>query len=297
MNKKSSKLPIIFFALGLVAAVVAYLLTGIVLQPTVTEYDFDYSVTYKLNGETLTLEDVYTCRFTGNGRDGDPRARYYEGTNLLDEGSYHPGQYIIDEKDGFELRIVTIFTDDYLMGDGDWDYSNEVYLAAFDDMGVEYSEPEILEKFDAEIISYELPEPIENSFVFAGFSVLHDLSMIAMYGVSLLVVLACIIFVRRDEGVTYNALDTVSVVFNFIISIAVIPFILLVVWLSQIFTSIYSFIYQFELCIPALGMFAVAASLCLRRKGYRKSGFFVQFIGPALFVVTLVYEEITIVLS
>ena len=68
-----------------------------------------------------------------------------------------------------ELRIVTIFTDNYLMGDGDGYFLNTIYLAAFDDMGVEYEDEETLGKFDVELVSYELPQPIENSFVIGGF--------------------------------------------------------------------------------------------------------------------------------
>ena len=292
MNLKSKNLPILIIAIGLVLTVVAYLFTAIVMKPTVTEADFDYSVTYKLNGETVTIEDVYTCRFIGNGRDGNPRGRYYEGYFLKSEESYYSGDSAIDEKDGLELRIVTIFIPAYLMGDGDEFHSNEIYLAAYDDMGVEYTDSETLGKFDAEIISYELPECIENSFVFSGFSSLHALSMVVMYGVGILVLVACMIFVKRDEDVKYNVLDKISIAFNFLIGIFVIPFIILVVWLSQIFMSSDSFIYQLNLCVPVIGMFAIAASLCLRRKGFAKSGFFVQFACPALFALSLILESI-----
>ena len=292
MGLKSKKLPILIIAIGLVAAIAAYMFTAVVYKPAVTEYDFEYSVTYTLNGETHTFEDVYRCSFVNMGRDGDPRDRYYEGVYVQSEGSDHPGTYTIDEKDGLELRLVTIFTNDYLMGDGDQHFTNQIYLAAFDDMGVEYVEPEILEKFDVELVSYELPQPIENSFVFSGFSILHDESMIAMLAVGILVILACIILVKRDEGVEYRMLDNVSIAFNCIIGFLGIPFIFIVVWWSQIYTSLDSLQYQIDLCIPAISVFAIAASVCLRRKGYTKSGFFIQFLGPVLFVLSLILESI-----
>ena len=38
--------------------------------------------------------------------------------------------------------------------------------------------------------------------------------------------------------------------------------------------------------------FSIAASLSLRRKGYRKSGFFIQFLAPAVEVIFVVLEYI-----
>ena len=60
------------------------MLTSMQFKPAVTEQDFNYSVTYKIDGETKTFSGVYTCRFTGFGGAGvDPLAqgirygRYY----------------------------------------------------------------------------------------------------------------------------------------------------------------------------------------------------------------------------
>lgn len=39
--------------------------------------------------------------------------------------------------------------------------------------------------------------------------------------------------------------------------------------------------------IPAISIFALAASIALRRKGYKKSSLVVQFIGPIIFVIYL----------
>ena len=66
MKVKSLKLPVIIFVVGLVLTLAASLFANIVLTPTITEHDFHYSVTYKLNGETKTLAGVYKCRFFRN---------------------------------------------------------------------------------------------------------------------------------------------------------------------------------------------------------------------------------------
>ena len=41
--------------------------------------------------------------------------------------------------------------------------------------------------------------------------------------------------------------------------------------------------------IPALTAFTVAASIALRRIQFTKTGFFIQFVGPSLFVMPLMF--------
>jgi hypothetical protein len=80
MKNKTLTLPAIIIAIGLVVALVGCLLTSMQFKPAVAEQDFNYSVTYKIDGETKTFSGVYTCRFTGFGGAGvDPLARYYNG--------------------------------------------------------------------------------------------------------------------------------------------------------------------------------------------------------------------------
>ena len=114
--------------------------------------------------------------------------------------------------------------------------------------------------------------------------------MAVMLLVGLLVILVCLVFVKRDKTVTYNALDKVSAVLNYIVCLGAIPFIALVATLLQITMSGDEFVYQLFLCIPALTAFTVAASVALRRKGFSKSGFFVQFAGVVLFALSLIID-------
>jgi hypothetical protein len=39
--------------------------------------------------------------------------------------------------------------------------------------------------------------------------------------------------------------------------------------------------------VPALTILSIAASVALRRKGYHKSGFFIQFVGVVVFVLII----------
>ena len=294
MKNRSLKVPAIIIIIGLFLSVAAYLLTSMVKTPTITEHDFNYSATYKLNGETKVFEGIYRCRFISTGEGTDPLERYYEGYYISNPTEFHYAEHVIDTKDDLELSIVIIFTPDYLMGEraySDYDDVIEPYLAVFDKQDIEYTEEEMLSKFDAELISWELPDPVENTFVFAGFSVLHAASMLAMLLVGILVIFACIIFVRKDAAVRYTTLDKISAAFNFLIGLLALPFITIVVLLMQIYVSGEEIIYQIDLCLPALTAFTIAASLSLRRKGYTVFGFFLQFAGPVLFILTAILES------
>ena len=296
MKIKSLKIPAIIIVIGLALSLAASLFTNIILTPTVTEHDFNYSVTYKLGGETKTLEGVYKCRFDGYSEGENPRDRYYTGEYTIDGQTTLSHTYTIAQKDGAELYIVTLFNDCYLMGDTkDMDYEpflEEPYLEALDKEGYPYDEAEIPSEFTAQIISWEYPEPIENTFVFSGFSILHVGSMAAMLLVGLLVIIACIIFAKRDKTVPYKVLDKLSVVLNCVICFVAIPFITFTTALLQITMSGDELIYQIYLCIPALTAFTVAASVALRRNGFTKTGFFVQFVGPVLFFVPVFLESV-----
>lgn len=292
MNNKSLKIPAIILAVGLIMAIVASLLTGIVKVPVITEHDFPFTVTYRLDGEAKTLEGIYRGRFVSTGKGTDPLNRYYEGEHLSSPEQKHPATYTIAEKDGLELCIIVILSARDLMGDGDGISCHyDPYLAVLDSEGVEYSDEETLSQFDAEIIDWVYPESVGNSFRFAGFSGLHDGSMFAMLAVGILTMLACMIFVKRDKTVPYRALDKVSIVMNFVISLAVIPFLTLIAAMLQITMSGDEFVYQLFLSFPAITAFTVAVSIALRRVRFTKTGFFIQFAVPVLFALVMLFDS------
>jgi cytochrome bd-type quinol oxidase subunit 2 len=179
------------------------------------------------------------------------------------------------------------------MGDPDkYEYvsgNDAPYLEATDAEG--YS-VEISEAFDAEIVSWEYPEPVENSFKFVGISRLHAISMASMLAIAILTIIACMIFVRKEKDLHYKALDVVSIVANFIIAFMVIPFITIAVFFLPIVMDSGSLMYQIYLCIPALTAFTIAASVALRRKGFAMSGFFVQLAFPVLFFAEIIIESV-----
>ena len=100
------------------------------------------------------------------------------------------------------------------------------------------------------------------------------------------------IFVRKGDGVEYRALDKIGIALNFVAVLFVLP----IIYIASVFVQAYKmgldWIYQAYLCIPQIIPFSIAASLSLRRKGFRKSGFFVQFLVPAIEVIFIVLEYI-----
>jgi hypothetical protein len=184
------------------------------------------------------------------------------------------------------------------MGDTkDMDYEpflEEPYLEAVDKEGYPYDETNMPSEFTAEIISWDYPEPIENTFVFSGFSILHAGSMLAMLVVGLLTVVACMIFVKRDKTVPYKALDKLSILVNFAACFLAIPFFAICVALMLATMGGEDIVTQILLCTPAITALTVAASIALRRNGFTKTGFFIQFAGPVLFFVPAVLESIIV---
>lgn len=290
---KRLRQPAAIIAIGLIVTIIACLVVGIRVRPTIAEHEFDYSVTYKLNGETKTFDGTYKCVFTGYGHG---LSRIYTG-EYSDYGLADYSQsFTIEQKDGMDLTIVTSFDDSYLMGDTRNEFYDETpedpYFIVYDAEGYSYDSEEMVGLFDAEIISWEYPEPLQNTFVFAGFSDIYDVSMIFMVLCGALTLIACVIFVKKDKDVTYKVLDKIGVVLNFAVAIVVFPLLSVASLFIQAFPVGPDWIYQCFYCVPPVIIFSLAASVSLRRKGYSKSGFFIQFIGIVFEVVLAFFEYI-----
>ena len=293
MKNSSMKLPTMILVVGLILAIASCFLTGIVKEPTIQAHAFDYSVTYRIGNETKTYEGTFRCSFVGHDGHDDPTLRLYDGVHTKDGNELGALWLTIAKTEDVELMMAVGLDAAYLMGDPDkyeYVYGNDApYFEAIDADGYAV---EVSEKFDAEIISWEYPEPIENSFRFSGFSRLYVISMLVMLGIALLTVLACLAFVRKNPNVNDKALDIISIVANFLITFMAIPFITIVIFFFPLVMDPESLMYQIYLCVPALTAFTIAASIALRRKGFATSGFFVQLVCPVLFFATIFIESL-----
>ena len=293
MKSSCMKLPIIILVIGLILAIASCFFTGIVKEPTIKEHEFDYSVTYRIGSETKTYEGTFRCSFVGHDGDDDPTLRLYDGVHTKDGNELGALWLTVAQTEDVELMMSVGLDAAYLMGDPDkYEYvhgNDDPYLEAIDAEGYAV---EVSETFDAEIISWEYPDPIENSFRFSGFSRLYSISMLVMLAIAFLTVIACLIFVKKDPDVNYKALDIISIIANFAVTFMAIPFITIVIFFFPLVMESESILYQIYLCVPALTAFTIAASIALRRKGFAKSGFFVQLVCPALFFATIFVESL-----
>ena len=292
MNAKSIKLPIIIIAIGMIVAIASCLFTGVMKEPTVKEHEFDYSVTYRLDGEIRTYEGGFKCSFVGYDGHDDPTLREYVGVHTKNGNALDAISFTVAQRDGVELSVVAELDAAYLMGDPDkYEYvsgNEDPYLEAVDREGCGV---EVSDFFDAEILGWEYPEPIENSFELVGFSRLYAVSMLVMLLVGILTITACVVFVKKSADVSYKPLDRLSVIANLAIGIAAIPFITVVIAFLPLVMGADSLMYQMYLCIPALTAFTIAASVALRRKGFTRSGFFIQLVFPVLFFGEIFVES------
>lgn len=295
MNNKKMLLPIIIILIGTILVSAVGLVLSICKKPVVTEMEFPFSITYEYKGETKTVNDTFSCSFTG----GD-EIRFWEGTvKSSNKESCH--EILVDEKNDGQLTIITNLFAGYLMGDPYYDdsYSEylpyEPYAAFFDLEGVEYSDEETLEKHDLKIINYEYPEPIENEFVFSHIARLDGDTSFKMALCSVVFLLLTIIFIKKSEDVTYTAFDKKTIVLNFVVGIVLLPFITVVGTFTDINGDGTAFIYQISYCVPAVTALCLALSIALRRKGFKKESMVVQFVGPMLFVLTLIADTLILI--
>ena len=295
INIKNNRLPLVIIVAGLILSVLLYLVTGIKLAPTVKEAEFELTVHYTLDGEAKNYVSKYTCRFDGHGDILDPLGRVYVGEYADYSDAVHGGSYTVASKDGYDLAIVTSFSDSYLMGDtGDEYYGNEVedpFFVVYDADGVPSTSSALIALFDAEITSWENPTQVDNSFVFAGFAMIHETTMLLAILVGILVIVACTILVKRED-VVYKTIDKLGIILNLVILFIALPFMTLIVWLMQVYSVTPESFAQFYLTIPAVTLFAIAASISLRRLGRARLGFFIQLLGPAMFLLLIVTETI-----
>lgn len=297
MKNKKLFLPTVIILVGVALAVVTSILFSIAKKPTITEYSFPFSITYQFNGETKTINDEFICTYTGAGKSVNPADRFYDGYLANRTALGYNGDYLIQAYDDGELLIYTNFFAGYMMGDPYYaDHYTEYHrfephiaFYVYEDY-VEYDDAEHLAPYNVKIIDWEYPQPVENTFVFSNITRLTYNVVLPTLAVSLLTLFACIIFVKKEKNLTFGDLDKVSVLINFIIGFVAVPFITIVCLFVEIAGGGGDISTQLAYCVPAVTGFGLAVSVALRRKGFRKAGFFAQFAGIVLFVMVIVID-------
>ena len=289
-------------AILLVGLLVAYAILTVILcyntKPAVSEGEFPFSITYEYLGETKTISGVYSCKFEGSQTVFREHDRYWSG-----EITYTEGDYFVFQEEMKTLAVQPYMIAGYFMGDplhSDiyqvyglegpepyaeyYDYENEISITDFD-------KDEELAAIGFRFVDYSYAQPIENSFSFSGVEYEAD-NIIFFVALMLVFLLVCIIFVRKDKEYKYSYLDKSCIIVNFIVGIIAVPFISLICTMFGLTGSGYEWIDQCIYNIPSFTIQCLALSVMLRRKGYSKQGFFIQFSGFLAFVLILLTDLI-----
>lgn len=302
MKTKKFLLPILFLAITVILYVVATFAFCYTTKPLVETGEFPFSITYEYKGETGTLSGIYKCKFSGSSTVLNDHDRYWVGESIIEYDGEYEIPNIIDETDKTNLAIFENMEAGYFMGDplyADW-YSAydlegpEPYVNYYDnenEISLEHeNSEEVLEKIGFKIVDYTYAEPIENSFSLSG--IMYEADNISVFVlITLIFLILCLVFVRKEKDCQYSSLDRAGIIFNFIVGIIAVPFITFVCFLFGIFGG-GDILSQIIYSTPPITILCLALSIVLRRKGISKTGFFIQFVGIVLFVLFILIGEI-----
>jgi hypothetical protein len=287
MKKGKLFLPTIILVSAVVITMVSVIIAGISLKPVVTESEFPFSITYELDGETVTINDVYKVHY-----DDDEAYKYrvYDGKiqGKEEDNSY----YVLKKEENGRIELWTHFYADYLMGDPEYDYFDEepfeprIYY--YDAQETESHDQETLAEHGVKLISFEYPEPIKNSLRFSHIVMPEGEIVLPSIIIALLALIATIIFVKRDNDYVRKPINVITIVFHFIIGFIAFPFFAIFAGLLSALGDVGDVMNLITYLLPALTILCITASIGLRRKLYGKSALVVQFISPAVFMIIII---------
>lgn len=142
-------------------------------EPEITSGEFDFSLTYELEGKTETIEGTYVCKYKGVTKAIDGVGRDWEGyIEGHEEGSTYE---IAKTEDGTVYIDLDLFAD-FFMSDPFFranDNENEkkpspsvyiVYNESYDNGETAYEASGEFENETFRIVSFEYDEPIKNTY-------------------------------------------------------------------------------------------------------------------------------------
>jgi hypothetical protein len=288
MKNKKLFLPTVIILISILVTAIFSVIISIAQKPTVTEAEFPFKITYELDGETVVIEDVYKVRYDGNAGYADTKTRTYVGTIGGEENTV----YTLKKGENTRIELWTQFYPDYMMGDSYYDYFDDEefkpMIYYYDSEEIEYYDEETLAAQGVKLVSFEYPTPIENEFVFSHISYLSGFVVLPALVFALLAFIAILIFVKKENGLKYNWVDVVSIVSNSLTGSIYLSFVTLIALLIDMEGGGPELYYQIIYFVPAFSLLCIAASVALRRKGYRVTSLIAGLIGPAVFALYLI---------
>ena len=178
MTKKKKCLIILLICLGCIGAAISVMLvaglpwTIIYLDallsedpplPDTTYWEFPFEIIYKINEETVTINDVYVCEY--DGIEWDARGKYITWKGYIK--STGENAIFITEDD--EREIYCLVGDvSYYMNENKYQSQSSLkprlYSVKKNGNPDAMLKSKILDLYDIEIISWTFSDPLENSF-------------------------------------------------------------------------------------------------------------------------------------
>ena len=281
----------IIFGLYLIATVGLLLWGYSVQKPAVKQQEFPFTITYFYDGKEETISDIFVGEYS-------PSAKYINDDEIgwfgyvKDKNRLELDYYTIADIDGKLYSINLNMNTGYLMGDsskGNFVGEPEAVCQYSDGTNdIMVTEPAELKELGFYLVNWEYPDPIENKFSFGGVSLSSQAAVITSV-IAVSALLAAVILIKKDPEVTYGLLDKCSIVVNFLMAILAFPVILVTSCLSEIVAGVNIF-QQFLYLAPAFTALGIAISVTLRRMGHKKLGFWIQFVGLAVYGIGFLSE-------
>lgn len=287
---KTKNLFVSILAVAVLAIAVYSVVSSIAQKPTVTEGEFPFSITYELDGESVTISDVYKARYVRNGGYADTKSRIYVGEiGNMGEGNTY---YTLKQDENGRIELSTRFYADYLMGDSEYTYfDNEAFapqIYYYDADEVEYADEETLATQGVKLISFEYPAPIENDLVFSHISYFSGAIVFPTVLIAVLALVVILIFVKKEKDLQYKRVDKISIVLNFVLCFTLIPLLTIFAAFIDIEGGGPELERQILYFIPSFSVLCIAASVALRRKGNGVKSLIAELTVPAVFVLYLI---------
>lgn len=136
-------------------------------EPKITYAEFPFEIVYEIDGEIVTVNDVYVCEFVGVEWDGKEKRREWKGY-IKSSGEK---DLILLEDEDLEIA-VSIGHPEYYMSDPLYQDSEEttpsIYYLKPNKYGGKSSGKagikQMLNHYKLELVSWEFSEPVSNSF-------------------------------------------------------------------------------------------------------------------------------------
>ena len=136
-------------------------------EPEIKKGEFPFEIVYEIDGETVTVNDVYVCEFDGlDWNEGVGKHRKWKGyikSSCAKE--------LILLEDGDLKFAISVGSPEYYMSDPNCAYSENIpslYYIKPNEFGATTSSAldieALLEQYKLKLVSWNFSEPIQNSF-------------------------------------------------------------------------------------------------------------------------------------